>query len=176
MQAVCEEGKIGVYRGDEIMYFSFRGERKVPKESPRKERTQVLSLRILSPVLRCLFAGGAKRPYARVIHGSPAVRNLGGAPSSRDRPARGDVREIFFFLLRVSGDSRADGAPPFVRGTWYPRPSAQSDSFATPMAKGSRGDGGLLKGGIEASLKWRSFGTFLSTGREKYTDQPPRQT
>ena len=38
------------------MYFSFRGERKVPKESPRKERTQVLSLRILSPVLRCLFA------------------------------------------------------------------------------------------------------------------------
>ena len=42
------------------MYFSFRGERKVPKESPRKERTQVLSLRILSPVLRCLFAGGQK--------------------------------------------------------------------------------------------------------------------
>jgi len=42
------------------MYFSFRGERKVPKESPLKESTQVLSLRILSPVRRCLFAGGQK--------------------------------------------------------------------------------------------------------------------
>ena len=41
------------------------------------------------------------------------------------------------------------------------------------MAKGSRGDGGFLKGGIEASLKWRSFGTFLSTGREKYTHPSP---
>ena len=48
--------QIGIYRGDEIMYFSFRGERKVPKESPHKERTQVLSLRILSPVRRYLFA------------------------------------------------------------------------------------------------------------------------
>ena len=42
------------------MYFSFRGERKVPKETPRKESTQVLSLRILSPVPRCLCAGGQK--------------------------------------------------------------------------------------------------------------------
>ena len=42
------------------MYFSLSVERKVPKETPRKERTQVLSLRILSPVLRCLFAGGQK--------------------------------------------------------------------------------------------------------------------
>ena len=42
------------------MYFSFRGERKVPKESPLKESTQVLSLRILSPVWRALFAGGQK--------------------------------------------------------------------------------------------------------------------
>ena len=42
------------------MYFSFRGERKVPKESPLKESTQVLSLRILSPVRRALFAGGQK--------------------------------------------------------------------------------------------------------------------
>ena len=28
------------------------------------------------------------------------------------------------------------------------------------MAKGSRGDGGFLKGGIEASLKWRFFWYF----------------
>ena len=78
-----------------------------------------------------------------------------------------------FFLLRVSGELSADGAPPFVRALCCPRPSAQSDSFATPMAKGSRGDGGLRKGG-RASLTWRSFGTFLSTGREKYTYQSPR--
>ena len=41
------------------MYFSFRGERKVPKESPLKESTQVLSLRILSPVryMCCYFTG-----------------------------------------------------------------------------------------------------------------------
>ena len=127
------------------------------------------------PLSCAAFLPGAKRPNARVIHGSPTVRNLGGAPSSRDRPVRGDVREIFFFLLRVSGDFRADGAPPFVRALCCPRPSAQSDSFATPMAKGSRGDGGFLKGGNEASLTWRSFGTFLSTGREKYTYQSPRQ-
>ena len=54
-----ENIQIGVYRGDGIMYFSFRGERKVPKESPLKESTQVLSLRILSPVryMCCYFTG-----------------------------------------------------------------------------------------------------------------------
>ena len=45
------------------------------------------------PLSGAAFLPGAKRPNARVIHGSPAVRNLGGAPSSRDRPVRGDVRE-----------------------------------------------------------------------------------
>jgi len=47
------------YRGVGIVYFSFRGERKVPKESPLKESTQVLSLRILSPVryMCCYFTG-----------------------------------------------------------------------------------------------------------------------
>ena len=44
----------------------------------------------------------------------------------------------FFFLLRVSGEMSADGAPPFVRVMWYPRPSAQSDLFAPAWAKGSR--------------------------------------
>ena len=66
------------------------------------------------------------------------VRNLGGAPSSRAWPIRGDDSIGFLFLLRVSGEMSADGAPPFVRGVWCPRPSARSDSFATPMAKGSR--------------------------------------
>ena len=66
------------------------------------------------------------------------VRNLGGAPSSRVWSIRGDDSMGFLFLLRVSGEVSADGAPPFVRAIWYPRSSAQSDSFATPMAKGSR--------------------------------------
>ena len=156
------------------MYFSFRGERKVPKESPRKERTQVLSLRILSPVRRCLFAGGKKALCAMTsrVAGSPQPRR--SAELAGQTCSRGCTRK-FLFLLRVLGKFRADGAPPFVRGIGCPRPSAQSDSFATPMAKGSRGDGGLRKGG-RASLTWRSFGTFLSTGREKYTDHTPRQT
>ena len=87
--------------------------------------------------------------------------------------SRGCARN-FLLLLRVLDNFRADGAPPFVRGIGCPRPSAQSDLFAPAWAKGARGDGGFLKGGIEASLKWRSFGTFLSTGREKYTYQSPR--
>ena len=157
------------------MYFSFRGERKVPKESPLKESTQVLSLRILSPVRRALLPGG-KRALCAVtsrVDGGPQPRR--SAELAGQTCSRGCARN-FLFLLRVLSDFRADGAPPFVRGTWYPRPSAQSDSFATPMAKGSRGDGGFLKGGPHASLKWRSFGTFLSTGREQYTDQTPRHT
>ena len=119
------------------MYFSFRGERKVPKESPLKESTQVLSLRILSPVRRALLHP-AKGPYALLLHGSPEVRNLGGAPSSRFSPVRGDDSMGFLFLLRVSGVFRADGAPPFVRALCCPRPSAQSDLFAPAWAKGSR--------------------------------------
>ena len=103
------------------------------------------------------------------VAGSPQPRR--SAELAGQTCSRGCARN-FLFLLRVLGDFRADGAPPFVRGTWYPRPSAQSDSFATPMAKGSRGDGGLRKGG-RASLTWRSFGTFLSTGREKYIYQSP---
>ena len=156
------------------MYFSFRGERKVPKESPLKESTQVLSLRILSPVRRALLPEG-KRALCAVtsrVAGSPQPRRsaeLAGQTCSR-RCTRN-----FLFLLRVLGDFRADGAPPFVRGIGCPRPSAQSDSFATPMAKGSRGDGGLRKGG-RASLTWRSFGTFLPPRAEKYNIQTARQT
>ena len=105
------------------------------------------------------------------VAGSPQPRR--SAELAGQTCSRGCTRN-FLFLLRVLGDFRADGAPPFVRGIGCPRPSAQSDSFASPMAKGSRGDGGFLKGGLHASLTWRSFGTFLSTGREKYTYQSPR--
>ena len=80
------------------MYFSFRSERKVPKESPRKERTQVLSLRILSPVLRCLFAGGQKGLMRYDFTGRRQ------SATSAERRARGtdllagDVRAIFSFF------------------------------------------------------------------------------
>ena len=154
------------------MYFSFLGERKVPKESPLKESTQVLSLRILSPVRRALLPEG-KRALCAVtsrIAGSPQPRRsaeLAGFPRSRG------CEVDLLFLLRVSGEFRADGAPPFVRGVWYPRLTAQSDSFA-PAGEGVALDGGFRKGGIEASLTWRSFGTFLSTGREKYIILSPQ--
>ena len=90
------------------------------------------------PLSGAAFLPGAKRLYARVLHGSPAVRNLGGAPSSRVSPVRGDDSMGFLFLLRVSGEVSADGAPPFVRALCCPRPSAQSDLFAPAWAKGSR--------------------------------------
>ena len=66
------------------MYFSFRGERKVPKESPRKERTQVLSLRILSPFLQEYGEevgsdiGLYLSEYGQMICGDGAVEMLGG--------------------------------------------------------------------------------------------------
>ena len=75
--------QIGVYRGDEIMYFSFRGERKVPKESPRKESTQVLSLRILSPIRRSFFALRQKRLMRCHFTGSRM------SATSAERRARG---------------------------------------------------------------------------------------
>jgi len=66
------------------------------------------------------------------------VRNLGGAPSSREFPCSRGYKKGFPVPLRASGELSADGAPPFVRAIGYPRPSAHSDSFATPMAKESR--------------------------------------
>ena len=90
------------------------------------------------PLSGAPFCRGAKGPYALLLHGSMEVRNLGGAPSSRFSPVRGDDSMDFLFFLRVSGEMSADGAPPFVRAIWYPRPSAHSDSFAPLWAKGSR--------------------------------------
>ena len=129
--------QIWVCRGVGILYFSFRGERKVPKESPLKESTRVLSLRILSPVRRALLPGGKKALCAVTsrVAGGPQPRRsaeLAGLADSRG------CEMSFLVLLRVSGVFRADGAPPFVRAIGYPRPSAHSDSFAPTRAKGSR--------------------------------------
>jgi len=154
------------------MYFSFRGERKVPKESPRKERTQVLSLRILSPVRRCLFALRQKG----FMRGYFTGRRM--SATSAERRARG------FGLFAGMCDEFPRPSPRFGRVPRGRRSAVRaglllSSTFRAirllrpAWAKGSRGDGGFLKGG-RASLTWRSFGTFLSTGREKYTDHTPR--
>ena len=157
------------------MYFSFRGERKVPKESPRKERAQVLSLRILSPVRRCLFAGGQKGFMRGYFTGRRQ------SATSAERRARGT--DLFAGMCeKFSLSSPRFGRDPCgrrsaVRAGYRVSPTFRAIRLLRPTwAKGSRGDGGFLKGGLNASLKWRSFGTFLSTGREKYTDQIPRQT
>ena len=87
------------------MYFSFRGERKVPKESPLKESTQVLSLRILSPVLRCLFAGGQKGFMRYDITGRRQ------SATSAERRARGTdlfagmIRWVFSFFSAFRASS-----------------------------------------------------------------------
>ena len=125
------------------------------------------------PLSRAAFLPGGKKALCAMtsrVAGCPQPRRsaeLAGLAYSRG------CATSFLVLLRASGEMSADGAPPFVRALCCPRPSAHSDPFAPPWAKGSRGDGGFLKGG-RASLTWRSFGTFLSTGREKYTDYTPR--
>ena len=50
------------------------------------------------PLSGAPFCRGAKGPYALLLHMLTDVRNLGGAPSSRDRPVRGDVRKISSFF------------------------------------------------------------------------------
>ena len=58
------------------------------------------------------------------------------------------------------------GAPPTISGDWYPR-----------MIRAIRRPGGrILKDGTSGSvLKGRSFGTFLSTRREKYVQLDSRE-
>jgi len=73
-----------------------------------------------------------------LLHRLTDVRNLGGAPSSRDFLCSRGYKKGFPVPLRASGELSADGAPPSVRAIGCPRSSARSDSFATPMAKGSR--------------------------------------
>ena len=157
------------------MYFSFRGERKVPKESPLKESTQVLSLRILSPIRRSFFALRQKRLMRCHFTGSRM------SATSAERRARG-----FRLLAGTCGETSRSAPPPRASSArtalrrscgvlgvldFY----AQLDSDAPLWARSRAPDEGFLKGGIGASLKWRSFGTFLSTGREKYIDPSPRQ-
>ena len=158
-----------------MTYFSFRGERKVPKESPRKERTQVLSLRILSPVLRCLFALRQK--------GLMRYDFTGRRPSatSAERRARG-TDLLAGICEKFSLSSPRFGRDPRGRRSAVRAGYRVSSTFRAIRllchtdGKGvARIGGGFRKGGtLGASLAWRSFGTFLSTGREKYIHQSLR--
>ena len=169
------------------MYFSLPVERKVPKE--RHVRKGPRSFPYGSyPLSGAAFLPEGKKALCAVISriaSSPQPRR--SAELAGQTWSRGCAKN-FLFLLRILGDFRADGAPPFVRGIGCPRPSAQSDSFATPMAKGSRGDGGFLKGGLHASLKWRFFWYFsfaterkvhnpispINPNLKRYTKKPPK--
>ena len=119
------------------MYFSFRGERKVPKE--RHVRKGPRSFPYGSyPLSGAAFLPFGKKALCAItsrVAGSPQPRR--SAELAGQTCSRGCARN-FLFLLRVLGDFRADGAPPFVRGIGCPRPSAQSDPFAPAWAKGSR--------------------------------------
>ena len=169
------------------MYFSLPGERKVPKE--RHQRAG-------RPLDTCytymgLFDRGYTRRGIRKALRKSLRRHFSHAPpnstpsrcaaivavaASLPRRERSAIRQTPYLPAEKKGEFRADGAPPSVRviGPW--RLHAQSDSFAPLWAKESRGSGGgFLKGGtVGDSLEGRSFGTFLSTGREKYIDKTHR--
>ena len=164
-----------------FMYFSVSSDRKVPKEHRQRARR---------PLDTCLgFMGLFDRGYTRrgirkALRQSQRRRFSHAPPNSTPsrcaaivavaaslpRRARSAIRQTPYLPAEKKGEIRAVGTLSIVRviGSW--RPCAQSDSFAPPWAKESRrSGGGFLKGGtVGDSLEWRSFGTFLSTGREKY--------
>ena len=157
------------------MYLSFRGERKVPKETPRKESTQVLSLRILSPVRRCLFA---LRQKGFMRYDFTGCRQ---SATSAERRARGT--DLFagmcekFSLSSPRFRRFPRGRRSAVRAGHWVSSTFRAIRLLRPfVGEGvARIGGGFRKGGtLGASLAWRSFGTFLSTGREKYIYQSPR--
>ena len=71
----------------------------------------------------------------------------------------------------TKGEFRADGAPPFVRVNGSLRPHAQSDSFALRKSRANQVVGFLREAPWVTPLSGDSFGTFLSTRREKYKEK-----
>ncbi len=70
-----------------VVYFSFRGERKVPKERPVRKKPTVSSLRIHHPYPRDSFAlNGAKESDCAEGRQNPHARTIGGAPTARNSP------------------------------------------------------------------------------------------
>ena len=163
------------------LYFSVYSDRKVPKEH-RQRAGRPLDTRF--PYMGLFDRGYTRRGIRKALrkslrrrfsHAPPnltqsrcaAMVAVAGSLPRRARPA---IRQTHYLPAEKKGVLRADGAPPFVRviGPW--RLCAQSDSFAPPWAEESRRPGGgFLKGGtVGDSLEWRSFGTFLPSGAEKY--------
>ena len=109
-------------------YQKNRHVRKVPRYFPYGSYPQS-GAAFLPEGKKALCAGTSR------VAGSPQPRR--SAELAEQTCSRGCARN-FLFLLRVWGDFRADGAPPFVRVIWCPRPSAHSDSFALLWARESR--------------------------------------
>ena len=163
------------------MYFSVNSDRKVPKEH-RQRAGRPLDTRF--SCMGLFDRGYTRRGIRKALRMSWRRRFSHAPPNSTPsrcaaivavaarlpRRARPAIRQTPYLPAEKKGELRADGAPPSARvlGSW--RLYAQSDSFAPPWAKESRGSGGgFLKGGtVGDSLEGRSFGTFLSPRKEKY--------
>ena len=162
------------------MYFSVNSDRKVPKEHRQRARRP---LDTCFPYMGLFDRGYTRRGIRKALRQSQRRRFSHAPPNSTPsrcaaivavdarllRRARPAIRQTPYLPAEKKGEFRADGVPPSVRviGSWLPH--AQSDSFAPPWAKESRGSGGgFLKGGtVGDSLEGRSFGPFLSPRRER---------
>ena len=163
------------------VYFSFRGERKVPKERHQRARRP---LDTCFTYMGLFDRGYTRRGIRKALRQSKRRRFSHAPPNSTPsrcaaivavaarlpRRARLAIRQTPYLPAEKKGELRAVGTLPIVRviGSW--RLSARSGSFAPPWAKEPRrSGGGFLKGGtVGDSLEGRSFGTFLSPWKEKY--------
>ena len=169
------------------MYFSVHVDRKVPKERhqragrPLDTRFSYMGLFDRGYTRRGIRKALRKSLRRHLSHAPPnstpsrcaAIVAVAASPLRRVRPA---IRQTPCLPAEKKGEFRAVGTLPIVRviGSW--RLSARSGSFAPPWAKEPRrSGGGFLKGGtVGDSLEGRSFGTFLSPGREKYRKETHR--
>ena len=129
------------------MYFSFRGERKVPKESPLKESTHGTFLKDPFPLSARHFAYGEMAnallsrslPWSRTVVRMTTARLVTRLVRPTVSPS--PTSKTATWRIQQMGEFRADGAPPFVRviGSW--RPYARSTSFAPLWAKEVRAVG-----------------------------------
>ena len=165
-----------------VVYFSFRGERKVPKERHQRAGRP---LDTCFSYMGLFDRGYARRGIRKALRQSQRRRFSHAPPNSTPsrcaaivavaaslpRRARSAIRQTPYLPAEKKGEFRAVGTLPIVRviGSW--RLCARSGSFAPPWAKEPRrSGGGFLKGGtVGDSLEGRSFGPFLSPWRERDT-------
>ena len=156
------------------MYFSLPVERKVPKERHVREARPPLRN---PPSPRDPFAiGVAKESDCAEGRGHPIPRTNGGAPSARNLPKTRRRKRNFLVHPR---EQVCPASSALRRGCGLPaiREMTAHKAFLPPAKRQRRtGDRIRKERTWVLSLRGVSFGTFLSTGREKYTDQTPRQT